>query len=139
METKDVKNEEDLKTLVSEVLAQGVKNCSDKEVANLLDNGEVAGPVMALNLAVDEQSRSGDLLLDHAARLRTQFESGKQRWAEIVKEMRQIRMATTTEVAIIEKAIDSLTRKTVELQALVNTLAALSTILNRPELKGLLK
>jgi hypothetical protein len=78
-------------------------------------------------------------LLDHAARLRTQFESGKQRWAEIVKEMRQIRMATTTEVAIIEKAIDSLTRKTVELQALVNTLAALSTILNRPELKGLLK
>ena len=134
METKDVKTEDDLKTLVSEVLAQGVS-----EMPELLNNADLAGPALAVDMAVTEQARQSAAIMAHAGRLRAQFDSGKQIWAEITREMRQIRMSTTTEVAIIEKAIDSLTKKTVDLQALVNTLTALSTILNRPELKGLLK
>ena len=67
------------------------------------------------------------------------IKSTKSEWNNIIKEIRDSRMAVNTEVSQIAKMIDSLDRSKERADAIVESLNKLKACLDDPVLKGVLK
>ena len=112
--------------------------------ASFINKGDSADRELAMRFIAAPQVGNAKLygsseIEEMAKTVNEYIKSTKSEWNNIIKEIRDSRMAVNTEVAQIAKMIDSLDRSKERADAIVESLDRLKACLADPVLKGVLK
>ncbi len=141
MKVENVETVSDLKTLVAESLAQGyIEHPELREgFRTRPDLVAAVASTEAIGRTVESQEEGWEEAATIARKLREKFDANHKLWEEFLRELRLVRMATTTEVELMIRSVDKLTIQTSAVEALSSALNNLAEALRQPELQRLLK